>query len=121
MNTEEFSNRFDVLIHNYANAGTFGSVPYLTFDEYEKSIFLTKAQKEIILEVYNGRSNTGLSFEKTEEARRYLEALVKTYKTPEKENHIGLSSNSVIFILGYWDYLYIFPRLTTQRGIIKIN
>ena len=30
MNTEEFSNRFDVLIHNYANAGTFGSVPYLT-------------------------------------------------------------------------------------------
>ena len=95
MSTRELSEKFDTLVSSYSSI--YKNVPtgLLEFDEYEKSIFLTNAQKDIILEVYNGRSNTGLSFEKTEEARRYLEALVKTYKTPEKENHTGLSSNSV--------------------------
>lgn len=99
MSTRELSEKFDTLVSSYSSIYKNVPTELLEFDEYEKSIFLTYAQKEIILEVYNGRSNTGLSFEKTEEARRYLEALVKTYKTPEKENHTGLSSNSVFFKL----------------------
>ncbi len=33
----------------------------------EKSIFLTKAQEEIIIDLYNGKNPFGDSFEKTEE------------------------------------------------------
>lgn len=100
MNTEEFSNRFDVLIHNYANAGTFGSVPYLTFDEYEKSLFLTQAQEELILELYTGKNQFGEGFEKTEEVRRYLSNIVKTEELSHKSlDYTGVSKNSVFFEL----------------------
>ena len=100
MNTEEFSNRFDVLIHNYANAGTFGSVPYLTFDEYEKSLFLTQAQEELILELYTGKNQFGEGFEKTEEIRRYLSNIVKTEELSHKSlDYTGVSKNSVFFEL----------------------
>lgn len=100
MNTEEFSNRFDVLIHNYANVGTFGSVPYLTFDEYEKSLFLTQAQEELILELYTGKNQFGEGFEKTEEIRRYLSNIVKTEELSHKSlDYTGVSKNSVFFEL----------------------
>ena len=99
MNTEEFSNRFDVLIHNYANVGT-GSVPYLTFDEYEKSLFLTQAQEELILELYTGKNQFGEGFEKTEEIRRYLSNIVKTEELSHKSlDYTGVSKNSVFFEL----------------------
>lgn len=100
MNTEEFSNRFDVLIHSYANADTFGSVPYLTFDEYEKSLFLTQAQEELILELYTGKNQFGEGFEKTEEIRRYLSNIVKTEELSHKSlDYTGVSKNSVFFKL----------------------
>lgn len=100
MNTEEFSNRFDVLIHNYANAGTSVSVPYLTFDEYEKSLFLTQAQEELILELYTGKNQFGEGFEKTEEIRRYLSNIVKTEELSHKSlDYTGVSKNSVFFEL----------------------
>lgn len=100
MNTEEFSNRFDVLIHSYANADTFKSVPYLTFDEYEKSLFLTQAQEELILELYTGKNQFGEGFEKTEEIRRYLSNIVKTEELSHKSlDYTGVSKNSVFFEL----------------------
>lgn len=100
MNTEEFSNRFDVLIHSYANADTFKSVPYLTFDEYEKSLFLTQAQEELILELYTGKNQFGEGFEKTEEVRRYLSNIVKTEELSHKSlDYTGVSKNSVFFEL----------------------
>ena len=100
MNTEEFSNRFDVLIHNYANEGTFGSVPYLIFDEYEKSLFLTQAQEELVLELYTGKNQFGEGFEKTEEIRRYLSNIVKTEELSHKSlDYTGVSKNSVFFEL----------------------
>ena len=50
MTTQEFSNEFDVL---YNNAGN--QAPGL--DEYEKSVFLTKAQNEIIKNYFIPESN----------------------------------------------------------------
>lgn len=74
MTCEEFSNAFDVLLASYKYSPEFGndfSSVDLTFDEYEKSVFLTKAQEEILLAYYTG--NTGdNTYEQTEEVRRYL-------------------------------------------------
>lgn len=79
MTCEEFSNAFDVLLASYKTSAEFGkeySDIDLVFDEYEKSIFLTKAQEDILTELYSGnRYNEG--YEQTEELRRYLETLNK--------------------------------------------
>ena len=51
MTTQEFSTEFDVLYDNISS----GQAPGLT--EYEKSIFLTKAQSEIIKNYFNPKGN----------------------------------------------------------------
>ena len=50
MTNLEFSNEFDVLYNNI----TSNQAPGL--DEYEKSVFLTKAQDEIIKAYFNPRT-----------------------------------------------------------------
>lgn len=50
--------------------------------------------------MYNGKNTFGDSFEKTEEIRRYLSSLIKTYTTSTKEiTYKGLSKHSVFFKL----------------------
>lgn len=71
MNTTEFSLQFDI----YYNSIASNQAPPV--DEYEKSVFLTNAQRDLIVDIYSGRINT-MSFESTEEARRYLANLVIT-------------------------------------------
>lgn len=51
MTLTEFSNEFDVLFNNI----TSGQSPGL--DEYEKSVFLTKAQNELVKNYFNPRGN----------------------------------------------------------------
>ena len=101
MTTEEFSNEFDTLLNSYSAVGEFRKVPStIELDEYEKSIFLTKAQEEIVISMYNSKNQFGDSFEKTEEVRRYLSSLVKTYTTTDKKvEYTGLSKSSVFFEL----------------------
>ena len=90
MTNEEFSNEFDILINNI-NTG-------LEFDEYEKSVYLTKAQEEVVEGLYTGKI-TGDSFEGTEQLRRYLADLVKTAVLPCNKAPKGLSNNSVFAVL----------------------
>lgn len=72
MTVQEFSNEFDILFNNI----TSNQAPGL--DEYEKSVFLTNAQEEVVLSLYNGKNQFGDSFEKTEELRRNLSSLMHT-------------------------------------------
>lgn len=75
----EFSNEFDVLINSHAFQASLGlqdSTITINLDEYEKSVYLTQAQDQIVKELYNG-NYTGKGFENTEEIRRQLEALVQ--------------------------------------------
>lgn len=98
MNINEFSNQFDTLINAYSIAPKFGTVDNLAFDEYEKSVFLTNAQEEIIIDIYSGKNVFGDSFEKTEEIRRYLSELIETYETNSKVfGYTGISKNSVFY------------------------
>lgn len=98
MNINEFSNQFDTLINAYSIAPKFDNVDNLAFDEYEKSVFLTNAQEEIIIDIYSGKNVFGDNFEKTEEVRRYLSELIETYETDSKvSGYKGISKNSVFY------------------------
>lgn len=96
MTNEEFSNEFDTLVNS--NSASLPLLTPLGFDEYEKSVFLTKAQESVVISLYKG-TLTGDSFEKTEELRRYLDSLVKTYSTSEQVVGNVLTSNSYLFKL----------------------
>ena len=108
MTTEEFSNEFDTLLNSYSTIEAFGKTPStIELDEYEKSVFLTKAQEDIVIGMYNGKNPFGDSFEKTEEIRRYLSTLIKTYTTIDKKTgYTGLSKSSVFFELPKDDDLW---------------
>lgn len=75
MTTQEFSVEFDILYNNLAS----NSAPPV--NDYEKSVFLTKAQSDIVIELYSGRNNLGLSFESSEEAKSYLNPLIEALET----------------------------------------
>lgn len=64
MTIAEMTNVFDILYNNVMS----DSAPGLT--EYEKSIFLTKAQDELVRAIYNN------TFEGNEEMRRCLDVLI---------------------------------------------
>lgn len=68
MTNSDFDCQFDILYNNISSNQAPG------LNSYEKSIFLTKAQDEIVQSLYNG--NSGRSFEETEELRRYLANIV---------------------------------------------
>ena len=59
MTAEEFSNEFDVALASYRRFKGYDDQDLpdtLEFDEYEKSVFLTKAQEYIVRELYNNNS-----------------------------------------------------------------
>lgn len=84
MTNLEFSSQFDIFYNNISS----NAAPPV--DEYEKSVFLTKAQKDVVLGIYNGREIPGVSFESTEEARRYISNLVKEYITSPQDNESNI-------------------------------
>lgn len=106
MITQEFSDAFDTLVSSYRRFKDFDNkeIPdSIEFNEYEKSYFLTKAQDELVIALYNGRNASGESFESTEELRRYLSNLVKEARLQPITNTsgliIGIGSNSKFFTL----------------------
>ena len=106
MTKEEFSDGFDILLNSYGARAGFGeetSRQTVALDEYEKSVFLTKAQKELVLSLYNGKNPYGESFESTEEMRRYLASLVaEEYLKPLTNSGgtpLGVSGSSTFFTL----------------------
>ena len=84
MTNPEFSYEFDILYNNIMSNQAPG------LDEYEKSVFLTKALEEITVSLYTGKYPLYEGFESTEEIRRYLNSLYETYIY----NNSNLNSNS---------------------------
>lgn len=106
MTNEEFSNSFDVLLNSYATAASFGeeaSTREVVCNEYEKSVYLTKAQESLIISLYDGRNSLKESFEETEELRRYLADLIAEAKlspiTTSDGKPLGIESRSKFFTL----------------------
>ena len=88
MDVQELSNLFDTLLQPYIIKDVLGEQNTLAFDEYEKSIFLTKAQEQIVLELYQ-------ELEQSEENRKYLSNLIKTGNyVPIGEQNEALINNT---------------------------
>tara|TARA_B110000211_G_scaffold191568_1_gene218499 strand:- start:1341 stop:2120 length:780 start_codon:yes stop_codon:yes gene_type:complete len=87
MTTAEFSNEFDLM---YDNAS--GNAPGINL--YEKSVFLTLAQEEIVKETYSGYTQSRVGFEGSERRRRQLSELVGDYKTTTRLSNFGGSGLS---------------------------
>ena len=101
MTNSEFSNEFDILYNNIMSNQAPG------LDAYEKSVFLTKAQEDIVLAYYTGSNESGDYFEGSEEVRQYLYTLIHDIEgdlmsdVPPK----GISDDSKFY---YLDERYLF-------------
>lgn len=79
MTTKEFSNQFDILLNSYISQNSFGDAANNTtivLDEYEKSVFLTQAQEDIIKAYYSGQYQQD-QFDSTEQVKRAMSSLIK--------------------------------------------
>lgn len=116
MTNAEFSNSFDALVNFYTqNVNewlTVSQPKVFSFNEYEKSLFLTQAQEQIIIEYYTGKNPFNEAFEKTEEIRRYLSSLVKTDVITNR-----VSTNTPT-LLSDKSYCYKLP--TDEKGKSKV-
>jgi hypothetical protein len=77
MTVDEMSYEFDVLASSYLHEHGFGKSDstMLAFNEYEKSVYLTREQENLVLALYSDSSSIG-SFERTEQLRRDLDNLL---------------------------------------------
>lgn len=88
MSNKELSNEFDILYNSISSLGAPG------LDEYEKSVFLTKAQLQLVKE-YNGSLNKYKdSFEGSDKRRTDLKELVVPYEVEPTKYNEGLSVDS---------------------------
>lgn len=103
MTNEEFSNEFDVLY----NSITSNQAPGL--DEYEKSVFLTKAQSEILREYFNSRvDSTNGGFDGSQKRQYDFSFLIKT--TILDANLANESEEGYIPKTDNRGYLFNFPE-----------
>ena len=111
MNNTEFSDSFTTLLDSYQHRSNFGEVASadIVLDEYEKSVFLTDAQEDLVRDYYSGQ--LGNSFEETEETRRALAELVihkEITVSDANPSSSKLTKHSYIFNLpeGLWYIVY---------------
>ena len=111
MNNTEFSDSFTTLLDSYQHRSNFGEVASadIVLDEYEKSVFLTDAQEDLVRDYYSCK--LGNSFEETEETRRALAELVihkEITVSDANPSSSKLTKHSYIFNLpeGLWYIVY---------------
>lgn len=88
MTTQEFSNEFDVLYNNIMSNQAPG------LDEYEKSVFLTKAQEELIRDYFNSRNvKNAQGFDDNQKRQYDFSTLLTSITLPEStDTYRALSS-----------------------------
>lgn len=111
MTIQEFNLEFDLLYDNLATRGAPG------IDLYEKSVYLTKAQLELVKQ-YNGNMNKyNKGFDGSEKRRRDLVELIRDFKT-----NISVSSTSEIRS-GLTSHFYRIPAdvflIKIERGYVE--
>lgn len=110
MTTKEFSNQFDILFNSIATNENPG------IDLYEKSVYLTKAQLEIVKNYFTPKGNkyqTG--FEGSVKRRNDLNELVKGNKSAiEVASTNNISDNSQFFRIENETFLIIQEQAKVQ-------
>lgn len=86
MTTQEFSNMFDTLLNSYSVQAQFGyakSNGEITLNEYEKSLFLTRAQDMILKSYIDGSlNNSREGFDDSSIRQVDFSNLIKTVRLP---------------------------------------
>lgn len=118
MTVQEFSNEFDILYNNIMSNQAPG------LDEYEKSVFLTQAQENIIRACYQGNSAGLGPFENTELVRRELSNLIVTEKLDRSAYYSGIANiqigNGQLWSIPS-EVLYIIQEYYETNTLDKIN
>lgn len=117
MSNQEFSSEFDILF----NSITSNQAPSVS--EYEKSVFLTQAQEEIVIAIHTGRLS-GEPFDSSTEVRSYIQELVKTVKTQTKISDAEVvDDSSVIFLIpeDVWFPVYEQVKFNDERIVCDKN
>lgn len=94
MTNTELSNEFDVLYNNI----TSNQAPGL--NEYEKSIFLTKAQSQLITEYFNGRTDgVGGGFDGSQKRQYDFSKLIltKELKLQSIDDYVKVDQRSAVY------------------------
>ena len=112
MNLDQFSDQFSVLVDSYRRFKDFDKkdmIDSLDFSEFDKSLFLTDAQEDLVREYYSGKG-VNEAFEESEETRRALAELVihKEITVSEASPSSVLTEHSYVFKLpeGLWYIVY---------------
>lgn len=95
MTTQEFSTEFDVLYNNV----TSNQAPGL--NEYEKSVFLTKAQSQLVNEYFNNRTDGfGEGFDGSQKRQYDFSSLIQVATLDEytDPSYIKLDKRSKVFL-----------------------
>jgi hypothetical protein len=110
----EFKNEFNIHYNAIASQSAPG------FDDYEISVFLTKAQEEIVKNYYNPKGNKYKEgFEDSEKRRVDLKELVKTYSSNTQIiSFDGLSDNSKFFVIPDDVFLIIYETVTLDSSCV---
>lgn len=126
MTCEEMSNAFDTMLNSYNVPAAFGEggnkTLSINLNEYEKSLFLTQAQEDYVIAIYNGDA-TSEGFESTEEIRRYLSNLVReSILSPIKNSvqiPLGLGTDASYFTLPGDTWFITYEAVTTEKNACK--
>jgi hypothetical protein len=111
MTAAEFNNEFDILYDNISSSSAPG------LDNYEKSVYLTTAQFELVKAAYCGYNPLKRSFEGDEQKRRELSELVKDFKSFSfLDSAKALSANSKLVEIPA-DLMYIvYESVEVENG-----
>lgn len=118
MTTQEFSSEFDILYNNIMSNQAPG------LDEYEKSVFLTKAQDEIVKNYFNSKGNKYQEgFDKSEKRQIDFSTLIKVAKPSVYSNnsYLKFDDRSQLFQMPN-DILFVLNEtaLNIVNGISKL-
>ncbi len=77
MNCTELSQAFDAYLNSWALT-QYGTVngSTLALNEYEKSLYLTEAQRNLVIEIYKGDTDASFGVDKTALSKVYLKGLI---------------------------------------------
>ena len=110
MSTQEMSDEFNLLYDNISSNSAPG------IDQYEKSVYLTTAQFELVKTFYDGFNPSDKGFDGNEKMKRNLSKLIKDFKsTSFVTNSNGLFSKSKFVNLPI-DLMYIIYESTVVKS-----
>lgn len=125
MTAREMSDLIDVKLNSYNVDRTFGYPPTdITLDEYEKSLFLTEAQNELVQCAYQARQSTksdaltvfAEGFENSEFNRKILQPLIR-----DASISIGGYQSSPLLGSESIEYFNLYQDLNNQLHVYTIQ